>query len=54
MKFKVFRTREFDKEFDKLPKTEKKEVEDFERKLSENPCVGKPLGLSFLREKKLN
>jgi mRNA-degrading endonuclease RelE of RelBE toxin-antitoxin system len=54
MKFKVFRTKTFDKEFDKLPKTEQKEVENFEKKLSENPFVGKPLGLIFLREKKLD
>ena len=54
MKFKVFRTKTFDKEFDKLPKTEQKEVENFEKNLSENPFVGKPLGLIFLREKKLN
>ncbi len=54
MKFKVFRTEEFDRQFDKLPKTEQREVEKFERKLSENPFVGKPLGLSFLKEKKLN
>ena len=54
MKFKVFRTKTFDKEFDKLPKTEQREVENFEKKLSENPFVGKPLGLIFFREKKLN
>jgi len=54
MKFKVFRTRTFEKEFDKLPKAEKKEIENFEKKLSENPYIGKPLGLVFFREKKLN
>ena len=54
MKFKVYRTKTFDKEFDKLPKAEQKEVERFEDKLTENPYVGKPLGLIFLREKKLN
>jgi len=54
MKFKIFRTYTFEKEFDKLPKAEQKEVENFEKKLSENPFVGKPLGLVFFREKKLN
>ena len=54
MKFKVFRTKAFDKGFTKLPKTEKKEVEKFERELSENPFVGRFLTYDFLREKKLN
>ena len=54
MKFKVFRTKAFDKEFDRLPKTEQTEVENFEIKLSENPFIGRHLGLVFLREKKLN
>lgn len=54
MKFKVFRTKTFDKEFDKLPKTEQREIENFEKNLSENPFVGKPLGLVFFREKKLD
>ncbi len=54
MKFKVFRTITFDKEFDKLPQSEKKEVEKFEIHLCENPFVGKPLGFVFLREKRLN
>ena len=54
MKFKVFRTKTFDKLFDKLPKSEQKEIERFEEKLVENPFVGKPLGLIFFREKKLN
>ena len=54
MKFKVFRTKTFDKEFDKLPKSEQREIERFEKKLVENPFVGKPLGLVFFREKKLN
>ena len=53
MKFKVFRTKTFDKEFDKLPKSEQKEIERFEKKLVENPFVGKPLGLVFFREKKI-
>jgi len=54
MKFKVFRTKTFDKEFDKLPKKEQTEVEKFEKNLSENPFLGKPLGFVFFREKRLN
>ena len=54
MKFKVFRTKSFDREFDKLPKTEQIEIENFEKKLAENPFAGKPLGYVFFREKKLN
>ena len=54
MKFKVFRTKTFEKEFDNLPKTEQTKIEKLEEVLSENPFVGKPLGFVFLREKRLN
>lgn len=54
MKFKVFRTKTFEKEFEKLPKAEQKEIEKFEEKLPENPFLGKPLGFVFFREKRLN
>jgi len=54
MKFKVYRTKAFDKEFSKLPKTEQKEVVKFEKEISENPFVGKPISYDFFREKKLN
>lgn len=54
MRFKVFRTKTFEKEFEKLPKKEQQEICEFEIKLSENPFLGKPLGLVFFREKKLN
>lgn len=55
MKFKVYRTKTFDKDFNKLPKSEQREIEKFEKKqLTENPFVGRPLGLIFFREKKLN
>ena len=54
MHFKVFRTPTFEKEFSKLSKTEQIAIEKFERKLSENPYLGKPLGYVFFREKKLN
>jgi putative component of toxin-antitoxin plasmid stabilization module len=54
MKYKLYRTKTFDKEFEKLPSFEQKEIQNFENKLIENPFVGKPLGLIFFREKKLN
>ena len=54
MQFKVFRALTFEKEFSKLPKVEKEAIEKFEKKLVENPYLGKPLGYAFFREKKLN
>jgi mRNA-degrading endonuclease RelE of RelBE toxin-antitoxin system len=54
MKYQIFRTKTFDKEFEKLSSFERKEIQNFENKLIENPFVGKPLGLIFFREKKLN
>ncbi len=53
MKYKVYRTKAFEKEMFKLPIQEQSEIVLFEKKLSENPFVGKPLGLVFFREKKL-
>lgn len=54
MVYKVFRTSTFQKEFDRLSSFEKRRIHDIEKKLSENPFVGKPLGRPFLREKRLN
>lgn len=54
MKFSVYRTKTFDKEFDKLPIAEQREIEKFEKKLVDNPFIGKPLGFVFFREKRLN
>ena len=53
MKFKVFRTLTFEKELKKFTKQDRLQVEKFEKKLSENPYVGKALSYVFLREKKL-
>ncbi len=53
MEFAVYRTNTFDKEFFKSRKKEQKEIEKFEKKLIENPYLGKPLGYKFFREKKL-
>lgn len=51
----VFRTKKFDKEFDKiLSREEQKKIENFEkRNLITNPYVGDPLSYSFFREKKI-
>ncbi len=53
--YAVFRTRKFDKEFEKqLSKEEQKEIENFERKqLVNNPYVGDHLKFPFFREKKI-
>ncbi|MCH8331608.1 MAG: T9SS type A sorting domain-containing protein [Bacteroidetes bacterium] len=53
MKFKVYRAATFEKEFSKLPKPDKESIQKFERKLVENPYLGKPLSYVFLREMKL-
>ena len=54
MKFSIYRTKTFDKEFDKLPLSEQREIEKFEKRLVDSPFIGKPLGFVFFREKKLN
>ena len=52
--FKIFRTPTFEREISKLSKAERIAVERFEKKLTENAYLGKPLGYVFFREKKLN
>lgn len=54
MKFRVFRTKTFEMEFYKLPKSEQHQIDKIEKSLSESPFSGKPLGLVFFREKRLN
>lgn len=54
MKFKVLRADMFKEEFGKLPGAEQERIRKFEKHLSDNPFVGKPLGFVFLREKRLN
>ncbi len=53
--YAVFRTHRFEKEFLKqLSSAEQEEVRTVEqKKLTENPYVGDPLGYKFLREKKI-
>jgi mRNA-degrading endonuclease RelE of RelBE toxin-antitoxin system len=51
--FKVFTTREFDKDFEKLDESEKKQVRVIMLQLRERgDNVGKPLGRKYFREKK--
>jgi len=51
--YKIFTTREFDRDFLKLDKSIKKRVEDEIEQLKSNPYVGKSLGYKFFREKKV-
>jgi len=50
MEFKVFRTKAFEKQFKKLPKIEREEIENFEKDISKDPFLGKPLGYIFFRK----
>jgi len=54
-KFRIFKTGQFDNDFEALEKNDKQRVENFLRQLSEKgSAVGKPLsGLKFFREKKI-
>ena len=54
MLFKIFRTEMFKGELEKLSKTEQTRIKRFENHLIENHFIGKPLGIVFLREKRLN
>ena len=55
-KYRVFKTQEFDKDYDKLDRSEQKRVDKIlEQLLERGGDVGKPLsGLSFFREKKFD
>lgn len=54
-KFRIFKTREFDRDFDKLDKSEQKRVEDILNQVSERGDeVGKPIILPFFKEKRQN
>lgn len=54
MDFRVFRSNQYDKEFNRLDKFEQDRVSKFEQKLKEEPYSGKPLGYEFFREKKFD
>ena len=53
--FKIFTTKEFDKDFDNLDGSEKIRVEKFLSQLEERGVdVGKPLSVPFFREKRFD
>lgn len=52
--YRVFRAEHYDKKFSKLDNSEQSRISKIEQSLKENPFTGKPLGYTFLREKKLN
>ncbi len=55
-KYRMFKTQEFDRDYDKLDRSEQKRVDKILKQLLERGGdVGKPLsGLSFFREKKFD
>ncbi|MFC1682406.1 type II toxin-antitoxin system RelE/ParE family toxin, partial [Nanoarchaeota archaeon] len=51
--FRVFTTKEFDKDFNKLGESDKKRVRKIMKQLKkQGDSVGKPLGKPYFREKK--
>jgi len=52
-KFEVYTTGEFDKDFEKLDKSLKEQIDTEIEQLKTNPYVGKPLGYKFFREKRV-
>ncbi len=55
MSFRIFKTKEFDDDFNKLDKSEKIRVEKILHQIYERGSeTGKPLGLPSFREKKFN
>ena len=51
--FAVYRTSIFSKKIEDFPDGFKKQIDEFEDQLEDNPYVGKPLGVRWFREKKL-
>lgn len=52
-KYNVYTTDEFDKDFEKLDQSIQQQIKNEIDQLEINPYVGKPLGYSFFREKKV-
>ncbi len=53
--YRVFKTGEFDRDFEALEKAEKRRIEKFLAQLAEKGgAAGKPLSAPFFREKKFN
>ncbi len=53
MKYQIFTTKEFDSSFSKLDTEIQRQIAKEIDQLEANPYVGKPLGYSFFREKKV-
>lgn len=53
MPYAVYRTEIFSKKIDAFSEDFKEQIDLIEEHLKENPYVGKPLGVSWFREKKL-
>lgn len=53
MVYSVYTTESFDKEFNKLPSSDKKIIEKMFSQLKENPNTGDQLRFPFFREKRL-
>jgi len=51
--YKIYTTAEFDRDFNKLDGSIQQKISKEIDQLVENPFVGKPLGYSFFREKKV-
>ena len=51
-KYQIFTTDEFDRDFDKIDSSIKKQIAKEIDQLESNPYRGKPLGYKFFREKK--
>lgn len=52
-KYSIYTTEEFDKDFNKLDKSIKQQIEKEIEQLETNPYVGNPLGYRFFREKRV-
>ena len=52
-KYEIYTTEEYDKDFDKLDKSLKAQIEKEIEQLETNPYSSKPLGYRFFREKKI-
>ncbi|MBI2671265.1 type II toxin-antitoxin system RelE/ParE family toxin [Candidatus Woesearchaeota archaeon] len=51
--YKIYTTRKFDEDFEKLDKSLKDQIQKEIDQLEINPYVGNPLGYKFFREKKV-
>ena len=51
--YKILITEQFEKDFNKLDNSLRQQIEREIEQLESNPYIGKPLGYTFLREKKI-